>query len=507
MGIVIKESAKSTLISFVGTAIGAVSTLFVYTLDLDAYGFSQVLIAVALLLAPIASWGWTGVITRFFPQFQEGGPQARAAFLTMSLVAGLVGFTLFALVSFLYLLPWLERAQSDSNQLTVYLTYRWHIGVLVFTQMLAGMLDVYIQNFRKITVQTFIDSILRKLLLAAIIFLSYLNDWTPATLADCLVIMQAVILGSLFVYLVSIGEWRLSFAWRPYLNRKLVKEVASYAGYMFLGVIGSKIALQIDTVSLGAYVSTKEVGVYRIVAFAAALIAFPLVAVSRISAPIVADAFRRNDHVQVEKMYRDASRSLTLTAVVLFLLLYVSLDDVFRLTGRAEAFSSAGAVFLLIGGANVYHQLHSINNLVVSYSMLYRYNLIFILLLSVLNIALNWLFIARMSMGSEGAALATFVALTAYNSLMSLLVYSKLGLHPFSRSMVFTLLTGAIVLLGLQPLTLPFPPLINIGVRSLLIGAIFTAYVLFTAQQPEAKRLLLMGWKRCLHWYTSRTQR
>ena len=85
----------------------------------------------------------------------------------------------------------------------------------------------------------------------------------------------------------------------------------------------------------------------------------------------------------------------------------------------------------------------SVNNPIISYSNLYKYNLIFILVLGVSNVLLNYNLIGEFEV--VGAAMATCFALMIFNIVKFLFILIKFKMHPFSKSTIYILLIFALV--------------------------------------------------------------
>src|SRR5690606_34623371 len=51
------QAFQFSIVNYVATALGAISTLWIYPLDFDAYGLAQFLVSMATLFIPIATLG------------------------------------------------------------------------------------------------------------------------------------------------------------------------------------------------------------------------------------------------------------------------------------------------------------------------------------------------------------------------------------------------------------------------------------------------------------------
>ena len=99
MGIVIRQSIYSTIISYLGVIIGYINLLYLYPkfLSLEQIGLFRTIQDAAILLAPFAQFGLTQSIFRFYPQFVKDKSTSHT-FITLMLLMALAGFAIFFIV-------------------------------------------------------------------------------------------------------------------------------------------------------------------------------------------------------------------------------------------------------------------------------------------------------------------------------------------------------------------------------------------------------------------------
>ena len=68
MGIVIKQSIKNTIITFIGFAIGGINNIYMYPVFLgkDYLGLTNYILSAASILYPIMSFGIQNTLIKFF---------------------------------------------------------------------------------------------------------------------------------------------------------------------------------------------------------------------------------------------------------------------------------------------------------------------------------------------------------------------------------------------------------------------------------------------------------
>ena len=82
MGIIIRQGLKHSLVRYIAIFIGLLSTLFIYPLVLDEIGLIRTIMAIALVMAPLAHLGTNISALRFFPKFSST-KQESAGFFTL----------------------------------------------------------------------------------------------------------------------------------------------------------------------------------------------------------------------------------------------------------------------------------------------------------------------------------------------------------------------------------------------------------------------------------------
>ena len=104
MGIIAKQSIQGTIVTYLGVAVGFVTTFFVLTrfLSAEEIGLARVLIDAATLFIGLAQLGTSSSIIRFYPHFknqkQDSTSKNEHGFFFWTLIVPLVGFVLFTVI-------------------------------------------------------------------------------------------------------------------------------------------------------------------------------------------------------------------------------------------------------------------------------------------------------------------------------------------------------------------------------------------------------------------------
>ena len=124
MGIVLRQSIINSALTYVGFALGAINTLFLYTRMLSdvEFGLVGVILSTAAILMPLLSFGIPNALIKFYPGFRDS--DQADSFLTLMLL-----LPLMAIVPTAVCLAVAESAVSAflARENAIVGGYVWHI--------------------------------------------------------------------------------------------------------------------------------------------------------------------------------------------------------------------------------------------------------------------------------------------------------------------------------------------------------------------------------------------
>ena len=99
MGVVVKQSILTSIISYVGIGIGYINLLYLYPkfLETDQVGLLRVIQDAAMLLAPFATIGLAQGVVRFFPPYLHSKSETKK-FVSLFILLGFAGFVAILLI-------------------------------------------------------------------------------------------------------------------------------------------------------------------------------------------------------------------------------------------------------------------------------------------------------------------------------------------------------------------------------------------------------------------------
>jgi O-antigen/teichoic acid export membrane protein len=406
VGIIKRQGGKHAILQYLGVGIGAVSTLFIYPLNAELYGFAQFLIATAFLFFPLANLGVYSLSVKFFPKFSDS-TESKHAFFNRLLIYSLLVYLPFLILMLVFkgdLISFLK--EREFSQIHFWENY---YEVLLVMTLLTSLVFLFRQqaiNYKRIVVPSVIGDLSLKFFLPLGVIASVYWGLTLEGYSYWyLGYLMAVIL-FLIIYLYNLGA--LSLVHIPDLFKETLtwKEIRSYSLFNSLTKMGSVLAFKIDAFMITLMLGASSNGIYYIFLFIANVIQIPFKSINQISAPLISSAWEADDMSKLEEIYKKAAINLAIIAFSMFLFLWFSLPDIIDLQ-------------------------------ILAYSRHYRYSVVFVLIMGVLNVILNYYLIGEM--GLLGAAVASLIAYGIYNVSKMTFLYVVYGLNPWDQSMVFLL--------------------------------------------------------------------
>lgn len=471
MGIVVRQSMMNTAISYVGVVLGAINLVWLFPMMLgDAqFGLTRLLLSGSMIASQIAHLGMGNVTYRFFPQFRD--PQkGHHGFLRILHVVPIIGFMIVLGLFFLF-----RDVLSGffAENAPLFVQYELYLIPLSFFVLYFNVIEAWLVSVYR----TIASSLIREVGLRAFQLLTvvlYYLGWVDFD-AFIILFVGSQALSTLILYLW--GAYTKELSWKtPYSDPSpgIRKEMSNYAGYAILGGISAIAVTNLDILMVGGFLGESSAGFYAIAFFIGTIITIPERSISKISYPIIADAFKKGDMDKIHSLYKKTSLNQLIIGSLIFVGIWSNTHNMIQIL--PDGFEQAKYVVILIGAAKLMDMSTGANGIILLNSPWYRYDLITNVALVALTILTNTLLIPVF--GLTGAALATFITIAVYNSIKFGIIWWKMRIQPFQKSTILVVLIAILCLVLAQFIPILEVLWIDIVVRSLFIAILFGVLIL-----------------------------
>ncbi|NIJ51756.1 lipopolysaccharide biosynthesis protein [Dyadobacter arcticus] len=496
MGIIVRQGFKSSIVSYIGVIIGIFNILILYNqfLTQEQLGlYASTLLTFPVIYMSFALLGVPSVAVRFHSRFQDH--ESRRQLFTFIIITPLVGLTAFVALYLLFK-PLYLKFYLDHSPLLVRYYY-------VFIPLTVGMVYLLaLESYSRINLRIAVPSLIRevglRLLNSLLVILFGLKVISFDTMVNLTVVSYAVAIIAMLIYLYFQKRLYTSLDF-GFIKHPAFKEMYRYGLWVLLGGASAALLPHIEKVLLPAFKGgLANTAIFDIASRIALVISIPRNSIVMISAPIISEAYAKNDIAHIDTIYKKSSLNLLIIGTFLFLGIWSNIDAIFGIIPKSDIYSQGKWVVLMVGISRIADMVTGLNSEILTNSRFYRYDIVFMLFFTVLILLSSQYLIPLY--GYNGAAGAALFATVTYNVVKLFFIKSKLGIQPFTVDTLKVLL-----LAGLCYFIISFIPdskseilletLANILIRSLIVIIVFGGGILLWKISEDISAGFRSGWQ------------
>lgn len=461
MGIVLNQSLKNTVITYLGFGIGAINTLYLYPVFLGAtyYAVTNYILSAANVIMPLFAIGMQNTLVKFYSQCKT--EEERGRFLSFTV---LFPFLLCIPIGIIGLFFFDDLVYFVSKKNPVVQTFIW---LIPFTGLCMAYFEIFYAWARVHMHSVFGNFIkevgLRLFSLFAIVGVYF--NWI--SIVDFVYVTSGIYFLALIVtMLYAFKIKRPNFQFYIPAN---VKDILEYTFYIILSGSVANLLLDGDKLMLNQYLVIENIAYYSVATYIALVISVPSRAMHQIVYPITAKLMHENKYEELNALYKKTSINLQIVGGFVMLCIFVNISQLYEIVPKE--YSGGIIVVFMIGLSKYFDLILGNNNAIIFNSKYYRTVLFLGLFLVLITIVLNRIFIPLY--GIMGCAFATLLSITLYSLAKLLFVVKRMHLYPFTKETVTSLVVTAVLFLAFYFWEFPLYPLIGIALKSIILTVVY----------------------------------
>lgn len=466
MGIIAKQSIQGTIVTYLGVAVGFVTTFFVLTrfLSAEEIGLARVLVDAATLFIGLAQLGTSSSIIRFYPHFRSQGIKTEEhGFFFWTLIIPLAGFALFSAIYCACREPLCHWFGEKSS---LFVEYYYMVLPMAFFMLYQTVFETNANVRMHIVVPRAVRELITRigLLVAYLLYAFRVVGIDGFVIALCSVYAVAALCN--IIYLFSLGEVSLRPDW-DFLrnNRQLIRQYLRYTGFLLISAVASVLAPTLSSFFITAEMGLSYTGVFAIATYIAVMVSIPYRSMTAIASPQLATAIKESNQHETAHLMQQVSSTLLLVGGMILCIIWLNIDLIFHVLPNGEIYASARQVVLILGTSQLFIAVCSFTSSALNYSRFYAFSLLFSFILTTISIFLNNILIPHL--GMEGAAMSNLIAYAIYFVLIVLTVRFTLHAPTFTRQHLKILML-IVLILTLNFLWQKYLPINNIWISSII---------------------------------------
>jgi O-antigen/teichoic acid export membrane protein len=461
MGIVLNQSLKNTIITYIGFAIGGINTIYLYPVFLGAtfYGLTNYVTSCANVIMPLFAIGMQNTLVKFYSQYETD--EERSRFLSFTVL-----FPLFLIIPFLLigLFFYDEILFFLSKKNAVVKGYIWLIPIIGLSMAYFEIFYAWARVHMHSVFGNFIKEVGLRLFSLVLLIGVYSNWLTVEGFVYATTVLY--ILAFLVTMFYAFSIQKPTFQFTIPAN---TKEILIYTFYIILSGSVANLLLDGDKMILNQYMKIENIAFYSVATYIALVISVPSRAMHQIVYPITAKLMHENKHDELNSLYKKTSINLQIVGGFVMLCIFVNIDQLYEMVPKE--YSGGIMVVFMIGLSKYFDLILGNNNAIIFNTKYYRTVLFLGVALVVLTVGLNMIFIPIF--GIIGSAFATLLSITLYSLAKLLFVVKKLHLYPFTNQTLHSLGITFVVFLLFYFWQFPFHPIVGIVLKSFLVTIVY----------------------------------
>lgn len=457
MGIVLNQSLKNTIITYIGFGIGGINTIYFYPVFLGAtyYALANYILSSANVIMPLFAIGMQNTLVKFYSQYETN--EERSRFLSFTVLFPLVIIMPIFIIGFYY---FDEIVFFLSKKNIIVKNYIWLIPFIGLCMAYFEIFYAWLRVHMHSVFGNFIKEVGLRLFSFFLIVSVYYN-W---------ITVEGFVYATAFVYFLAllVTMFYAFHIQKPVFQFTIpdnVKDVLVYTFYIILSGSVANLLLDGDKMILNQYMNIENIAYYSVATYIALVISVPSRAMHQIVYPITAKLMHENKHDEMNILYKKTSINLQVVGGFVMLGIFVNINKLYELV--PDEYAGGILVVFMIGLSKYFDLILGNNNAIIFNTKYYRAVLFLGVLLVLLTIALNMIFIPIY--GIIGSAFATLLSITLYSLAKLLFVVKRLDLYPFTKQTLYSLALTFVLFLAFYFWDFPFYPIISILFKSVLM--------------------------------------
>ncbi|PZX94201.1 lipopolysaccharide biosynthesis protein [Flavobacterium aquariorum] len=478
MGIVLNQSLKNTIITYIGFGIGAINTLYLYPIFLGAtyYALTNYILSAANVIMPLFAIGMQNTLVKFYAQYQT--EKERSQFLSFTVLFPLLMCIPLAIIGFFFFDDILAFVSKKNPVVKTF------ILLIPFTGLCMAYFEIF-YAWARVHMHSVFGNFIKEVglrLFSLITLIGVYYHWIT-------VVQFVYVTAGIYLLALIVTMFYAFYIKRPvfqFVIPENVKDILVYTFYIILSGSVANLLLDGDKIMLNQYMKIENIAYYSVATYIALVISVPSRAMHQIVYPITAKLMHENKHDELNNLYKKTSINLQIVGGFVMLCIFVNINQLYELVPKD--YSGGITVVFMIGLSKYFDLILGNNNAIIFNSKYYRAVLFLGVGLVVLTVVLNMIFIPLF--GIIGSAFATLLSITCYSLAKLLFVVKRMHLYPFTKQTLYSIGITFVVFLLFYYWKFPINPLIAIGLKSILVTIVYVFINYKFVVSPEINQTL-----------------
>jgi O-antigen/teichoic acid export membrane protein len=438
MGIVFRQSVKTSITVFLGAFLGALVVWMStqYIPDKRQLGFYSAFTIYAVTLSQVLILGLNSTLSVYIHKY-AGDSNKKKLLITLCLLFPFL-FTVLFTAGYFLLKNQVTGILRPEDMVFMQRYFMW-LPIYTLFVIYQTLLEQYLSSQMKVAVAAFMREVVLRILNIILLLLLGFRYIEFSTFVIATILVYLLPVSVFFILALKTKDFGFSFRLNSFSTSEY-KDMIHFSWYHFLLFMAMTLMYYMDLLVLPIYDKNgySSVAIYRVAAFLIVVMQLPSKALIAASFPMLAKAFADEDHPKAKDIFVRSSVNLLIATVGISLILCCNLQNAVAVI--KNGYSEIIPVFLILFIGNIFNIATGMNDQVLSIAKYYKFNFYISLILIVILFGLLRFLIPRY--GIYGAAWSTTTTIVIFNILKCFFIWKKLDMQPFSGKTVLIVIAA-----------------------------------------------------------------
>lgn len=448
MGIVFRQSVKSTIIIFIGALLGAlINYIYPYIITKAELGVITNIITESTLCQFIFTLGTSVLLSAYISRYPVYDPR-RNVLVSFAFIVT-IGTAMLLSLPYILLKHHIIGLYQPED--------RHYINKFYITIPLLGIIWSFITHFemyflseKKVAIPSFIKEILIRIGTCITIGLYAIKLLSFEGMVWSILVTYGVAASILFFLYRKKKGVGFSTNWNAFTKEEY-KDIIKFAWYHLLSGISIYLIGYVDSLLLPALDKSgmASLAVYRIALFIATIMTLPNRAMRNAAFSTLNEAYLQKRHLDLKDIFQRSGVNILIVSVAMLIIIGCNLPNAVAILPKGYEAIAPLVMILMLG--NMIDIATGFNSELIGLSVYYKFNFRLSILLLILVVTFDRIFIPIY--GVYGAAWSGAASLVIFNIMKYLFLWNKMKIQPFNKNTLLVILAG--ILTGLTGYFLP----------------------------------------------------
>jgi O-antigen/teichoic acid export membrane protein len=439
MGIVFRQSIKTSIVIASGAVLGAVFNYAgAFVLTKQEFGFLTNFIYIAALFQIIILVGTSSLLSTYTQKFDADDPRRKGLItfsLLLTIATSIILFTVYFLFKDNIVGFYKLQDQEYINRYYVWLPF------LVFVWGITSLFEMLLIVHSKVAVISFVREVVLRIFNLVIIGLFYFK----------VISFHQFMISSILVYIIPaitilliasrFKGFGLTFNFKVF-NKAEYTDLLKFSWYHMLLNISLNFLGYIDTIMLAPLDKSgmESLAAYRWAVMVIGIMTIPYRAMRTSSFSTLNQTYIDKNYPKLYDIFHRSGINVLIVAVSMFLLIAFNIDNLIKIL--PEGYESLKPVVLILMLGQLVDMASGLNTELISISEYYKFNFRISFVLLLMIVSLDRLLIPLY--GVYGAAWGTTISLILFNAAKMIYLWKKMKVQPFTPKSITVIFAGLI---------------------------------------------------------------